>query len=578
MEASKQCSCCKTLKCNLKPSFLIGIAAIFLLVLFLLYPLTIILKEAFFFNNKFTLLFIAEVFKNPFYVEGIINSSIISALTTLIVMSAGIPLAWFGARYNFYGKNILSALILAPLILPPFVGAIGIRQILGHYGMLNTALVKIGLFGWAAAPDWLGTAPFLAISLTEALHLYPLFYLNAIVAFANIDDSLIEAAASTGASRGRIFLKIILPLAMPGIFAGAILVLIWSFTELGTPLIFEFSRVMPVQIFDSLKEIGSSSFPYALVCIMLFLSSLFYLTARYFNGRSYAAASFKSGRANYDDTKAHSLKNFLIAFLFIAVAFLAVIPHISVMLTSISESWYKTVLPSSTTLAYYSEALKSELVVPGIKNSLIFASFAVLLDIIAGLAIAFLLVRKHSFLNNFLDTMVMLPLAIPGIVLAFGYVAMSRPGRFFDFWNVVENPAAFLIIAYAIRRLPYMVRGLVAGFQQIPEALEEAALNAGANRLLTTSRITVPLLFPNLIGGAILVFSFAMLEVSDSLILAQKQAFYPITKALFELFQRLGEGRFVAAALGVWAMFFLFFVLCFTNRLFGKKLGSLYRL
>ncbi len=564
-------------KFKISASFITSIFIILLLVVFLLYPLCIILKEAFFFNDKFTFFFIAEVFQNPFYIDGIINSFIIAILTTLFVISFGIPLAWFGARYNFAGKQLLSTVILAPLILPPFVGAIGIKQILGHYGALNALLVELGLFSWIDVPDWLSSMPFLAISITEALHLYPLFYLNATAAFSNIDNSLLEAAENSGASRMRIFLKIILPLALPGIFSGAILIFIWSFTELGTPLIFEFSRVMPVQIFDSLKEIGSSSLPYALITVMLVLSSLFYLTARYFLGHSYSA-SFKSGSPYMSNSKNHRLKAFAISLFFIMISLLAALPHISVILTSITESWYKTVLPNSIAFSHYTEALKSDLVIPGIKNSIIFAAAAVALDIIIGLIIAFLLTRTRSYLNEAIDTLVMLPMAIPGIVLAFGYVAISRPGKLFDFWNVVENPTAFLIIAYAIRRLPYMVRGLVAGFQQIPVALEEAALNAGATRIKATLKITIPLLLPNLLGGAILVFSFAMLEVSDSLILAQKQMFYPITKALFELFQRLGEGRFLASALGVWAMLFLFIVLCFVNKLFGKKLGSLYRL
>ena len=74
-----------------------------------------------------------------------------------------------------------------------------------------------------------------------------------------------------------------------------------------------------------------------------------------------------------------------------------------------------------------------------------------------------------------------------------------------------------------------------------------------------------------------LAFSFAMLEVSDSLILAQKQASYPITKAIFGLFQLLGDGRFLASALGVWAMVFLGVTIAGMSLLLGKKLGAIFR-
>jgi iron(III) transport system permease protein len=154
---------------------------------------------------------------------------------------------------------------------------------------------------------------------------------------------------------------------------------------------------------------------------------------------------------------------------------------------------------------------------------------------------------------------------------------MSREGRFFSFLNPVENPTALLVIAYAVRRLPYVVRAAVAGFQQTSETLEEAAQNLGCPPLRSTIRITLPLITANIVAGALLAFSFAMLEVSDSLILAQKQLFYPITKAIFELFQLLGDGRFLASALGVWAMAFLAITITGLSLLLGKRLGAIFR-
>jgi iron(III) transport system permease protein len=90
-------------------------------------------------------------------------------------------------------------------------------------------------------------------------------------------------------------------------------------------------------------------------------------------------------------------------------------------------------------------------------------------------------------------------------------------------------------------------------------------------------RITFPLITANVLAGGLLAFAFAMLEVSDSLILAQKQQHFPITKAIYELFQMMGEGRYVASALGVWAMVFLALTIFTTSRLLGKKLGALFR-
>jgi iron(III) transport system permease protein len=128
-----------------------------------------------------------------------------------------------------------------------------------------------------------------------------------------------------------------------------------------------------------------------------------------------------------------------------------------------------------------------------------------------------------------------------------------------------------------VRRLPYVVRAAAAGFQQTSETLEEAAQNLGCPPLKATFRVTLPLIMANLIAGGLLAFAFAMLEVSDSLILAQKQAFYPITKAILELYQLLGDGKFIASALGVWAMVFLGVTIVGLSLLLGKKLGAIFR-
>jgi iron(III) transport system permease protein len=134
---------------------------------------------------------------------------------------------------------------------------------------------------------------------------------------------------------------------------------------------------------------------------------------------------------------------------------------------------------------------------------------------------------------------------------------LTRRGSIFGFLDPVQNPLILLVLAYAVRRLPYVVRSAIAGFQQASISLEEAAQNLGARPLRALRRITLPLIGGHLFSGALLAFAFAMLEVSDSLVLAQKQADYPIAKAIYELSGVLGEGPYLAAALGVWAMVFL---------------------
>ena len=154
---------------------------------------------------------------------------------------------------------------------------------------------------------------------------------------------------------------------------------------------------------------------------------------------------------------------------------------------------------------------------------------------------------------------------------------MTQEGTLPGALKPVKDPLPILVIACRVRRLPYVVRSAAAGFQQTSVTLEEAAQNLGCPPLRTLMKITVPLIMANLLAGALLAFSFAMLEVSDSLILAQRQQDYPITKAIYELYQLLGDGRLIASALGVWAMCFLGTTMVGASLILGKKLEAIFR-
>jgi iron(III) transport system permease protein len=410
----------------------------------------------------------------------------------------------------------------------------------------------------------------------EALSLYPIIYLNAVAALANIDPAMEEAAQNLGCTGLRRFWKITLPLIRPGLFAGGTIVFIWAFTELGTPLIFDYDRVTSVQIYYGLRDIGANPFPFALVAVMLFSSVAIYALSKTLFGRTSYAMMAKATQAG----GARALPRgqaWLCTLLFGGITFVAVLPHLGVVLVAFSQDWYGTVVPQSYTLDNFHLALGHDLTVSSIANSLRFASISTIVDLVLGVAIAYVVVRSKVAGRQVLDFLAMLPLAVPGLVLAFGYLAMSQDGKFFSFLNPTRDPTILLIIAYSVRRLPYVVRSAAAGFQQTSETLEEAAQNLGAPPLKALYKITLPLITANLIAGGLLAFAFAMLEVSDSLILAQKQLYYPITKAILELFQLLGDGKFIASALGVWAMLFLGVTIAGLSLVLGRKLGAIFR-
>jgi iron(III) transport system permease protein len=560
-------------------SFAIAVFALTTLfaLLFLVYPILHTVKEAFVGpDGGFTLAYIGNVLTNPIYREGLLNALLLAIASTGLAFLLAVPLSVIADRFQFPFKGAMGSLVLVPLILPPFVGAIGVKQILGVNGSFNAVLTNLGLMDPAQPFDWLGEGRFWGVAIMNALHLYPILYLNVTAALANLDPAMEEAAENLGATWWRRFRRVILPLTMPGIFAGGTIVFIWSFTELGVPLIFDYTRVTSVQIFDGIKDLSGNPFPYALVVVMLVSTTLLY-----------AASKLTLGRVNFTmNTRATMARaprrlgwfsGWLATLLFLSVTAIAILPHAGVVLMSLADDWYGTVLPSAFTTAHYSEALGDPLVVPSIQNSLFYALIATGIDVVLGLAIAYVVVRTDLPGRQFLDALAMLPLAVPGLVLAFGYLAMTREGEFFSFLRAGENPTLILIIAYATRRLPYVVRSAAAGYQQTSVTLEEAARNLGCPPLKAMRKVTLPLIAANLIAGALLAFSFAMLEVSDSLLLAQQATFYPITKAIYQLFNQLGNGHFLACALGVWAMVFLGVTITGASMVLGRKLGALFR-
>ncbi len=544
---------------------------------FFVYPIWHTVREAFVTpEGGVTLAYVAELFRNPIYVEGLVNSFWMGLFTTILAIVIALPLALVNHAWKFPGRELLNALVLVPLILPPFVGALGIRQFLGQAGVFNAFLIDLGLMDAAAPYDWLGEGRLVGIVLMNALHLYPIAYLNLSAALANLDPALEEAAENLGCHGWRRFVRVTLPLSRPGLFAGGTIIFIWAFTELGVPLVFDFDRVTSVQIFEGIKDLSGNPFPYALVVVMLVATTLFYLLGKFFFGRDNFAGS---GRASTGRTlrPASGGMAALSIGLFSAITAIAILPHLGVVLLSLSNDWYGTILPTALTGQHYTDALGHPLTLSSIGNSLKYASLATLLDLVLGIGIAYVVVRTKLAGRELLDAMAMLPLAVPGLVLAFGYLAMTREGQAFDFLIRAEDPLLILVIAYAVRRLPYVVRSAAAGFQQTSVSLEEAAQNLGCTPLKAMRRVTLPLISANLIAGCLLAFSFAMLEVSDSLILAEQQQHFPITKAIYALVTSLGTGPNLASALGVWAMVFLAVTIVGAGMILGKRLGALFR-
>jgi iron(III) transport system permease protein len=401
-------------------------------------------------------------------------------------------------------------------------------------------------------------------------------FLNLSASIANLDPVYDEAAQSLGASFFHRLRTVTLPLVLPGYFAGAILVFLWAMTDLGTPLIFDYSRVIPMMIFNMITDMYSNPMGYSLVVFILMLTiSSFWISKRWAGGKNYEM--YTRGYMQPRETNLWKSKKYLPLLLIygylLVLLFISSLPHIGVLLNSLADEWFMTILPEKWTFKHYTEVFTHPLALSSIKMSLLLSISSTVLDVLLGLGIAYLVTRKKIKGAAFLDSLTMLTLTIPGIILAFGYISCFS-GTFLD---PRIFPVPLLILAYSIRRLPYMVRSAYAGFLQSSMTLEEASASLGASSSYTFFKITLPLVFSHVLVGGLMCFAFAMLEVSDSLILAMQEKYYPITKTIWYLSGRSGDGLYLASAMGVLGMILLCVTFLISSKFLGKKLGDLFK-
>jgi iron(III) transport system permease protein len=565
---------------------LILLSAFFLVFLF--YPLFYVLKGSVVWEGGWGLDFFGAVLRNPPLRDSIVNSLLLGVAVTLATTLISLPLALVTVRRDFVGRKWVNALIMLPLILPPFVGAIGMKQMFARMGSVNLLLEKIvgglgRLFSqagltegvWEMSPvDWLGASGFWGVVVIETLHLYPIMFLNVVASLASVDRSCEEAASNLGASGWNVFRRITFPLMLPGYFAGGSIVFIWSFTDVGTPLILKFRSLVPFQIFDMAKDPKQNATGFALVVIILAVTAAVFVGARALAGarlRSVTSRQSSAGAAR----RAGPLGSCLILLFVLGLTFVAVIPHIAVVLSSLTTpgGWQGSVLPGDWTLEQYAGIAAHKDALRGLGNSLIYSTLATAGTLVLGVVIAYLLTRERTPGGVLLDMTVMIPLALPGVILAYGYLTCFSDGPLDPF----VNPAPLLVISYVVRRLPYMVRSAVAGFQHVSRSLEEASTGLGARLTTTFRRVTLPLVLASLAAGAVLTFVFSMFEVSQSLILAQEPAFFPVSRVLYELFGRVEDGPYLASAMGVIGMVVLGAGLLAAGAFLGRRLGDLFR-
>ena len=508
------------------------------------YPLLQVLSVAVLVDGRPTLALLAAFFARPLFREALVNTLVSGVLAVVLGSAIAVPLALLSVRYDFPGRGALTTLGLLPLVVPPFVGAVAFQQILGRSGMVN--LVLLERFGV--------TVPFMeglrGVILVQTLHYFPFILLNTAAALSALDRSLEEAAQNLGSSGFRLFRRILLPLSLPGYAAGALLTFIRVIDDLGTPLMLNYTTLLAPQAYVRVTTVGLTDVDGYVVCVVLVALSLAALwIVKSLIGRGEFTVVGRAGEA--PALRLGASGTTLAWAVVLMLLGPALLPHAGIALLSVSKVWSLTPLPTVFTLANYEEILFRA---PHfIWNTLCYALLASLLDVGLGAVIAWLLLRGRVRGRQWLDTIATMPLAVPGVVLAIGYL------RVFHGWSVpglgapLTSTWLVLVVVYAVRRLPYTVRSAYAALQQLPLSLEEAAQGLGAHRARAFLKVTLPLMARGLLAGGLLAFVSSSVDLSSTMLLVPRVELGPLSYGIY-LYMQSAVGRGPGAALGVVAI------------------------
>jgi iron(III) transport system permease protein len=445
-----------------------------------------------------------QILGYPFYLRGLRNSLIVGFGGMAGAVLLGVPLAYLTTRFVIRGRDLIATLAVLALVSPPFIGAYAWIMMLGRAGWMRAGFEAVGI----ELPSIYG--PF-GILLVFSLKFYPFVFLLTAGALGAINRSLEEAAESLGAGAWRRFFTVTLPLVFPAVTSGALLAFVLSLADFGTPSIvggdFRVLATMAYQLFTS--EMGGNPGLASTVSIILITVSMAVVALqRWAVRRRHIAGALVSRPERQPLAGVRSLFAHFVCY---AIVILSSLPSLVVIYTSFRKTSGPVFQPGFGLESYRRILFDVPHV---ITNSFLFSLSAVALIVTLGTLIGYLLARRESALTGALDGTLMIPYIVPGVVLGLGFVvAFNQPPL------LLTGTALIIILILFIRRLPYAVRSSTSILRQIKGSIEEAAISLGAPPGRAFLRVTLPLMLPGVVAGALLSFITAINELSSTLVL-----------------------------------------------------------
>ncbi|GLC78031.1 ABC transporter permease [Lacrimispora brassicae] len=486
--------------------FWVKVVVVGFMLLFLIYPFCTLITRSFFSGKVegFTLENYIRFFTKKYYYSSLGRSLFVSIITTATTLAVGVPMAYLMSRYNVFGKRLVHIFIIMSLMSPPFIGAYSWIMLFGRAGFVTRFFETIGIH----LPSIYGK---LGIILVFTFKLFPYVYLYTSGAMGSIDSSIEEAAENLGSNKLRRLFTITIPVILPSIAAGAIMVFMTSLADFGTPmLIGEGYMVLPVLVYNEyMSEIGGNAhLASALSVIVVLCSTTVLLLQKYFITRkNYVMTAMRPPK----EEQLHGLKRFLVTLPVLLVTFIGILPQIVVVVSSFVKSDF-TGFKKGFSIESYVTIFNR--LWTNIRNTFLFSASAIVFIIVLGMLISYIVVRQKGIAGQLMDLLIMFPFVIPGAVLGISLIVAFNKQPM-----ILTGTAAIMIIAFVVRKLPYTVRSGSAFLQQMDPSVEEASISLGVSPMKTFVKVTARLMAPGILSGAILSWITCINELSSSVML-----------------------------------------------------------
>ena len=481
------------------------IVILLLYALFLLYPLSLLLKMAFSDGVHFTLENFAKFFSRKYYSITLLNSFKVSIAATIASVAVGVVLGYFMSAFKIRGAKLLRMCIVMATMSAPFVGAYAWIMLLGRNGVITESLSR--LFG-ITMPDIYGFNGILLVFVTQ---LFPLVFLYVQGAMSKMDASLLEASENLGCTGFKRFFKVVLPLISPTVLAGALLVFVRAMSDFGTPmLIGEGYRTFTVILYNEfVGEVSQNKgFASAIAIIAILITMVVYFSQ---NIVAKKQAFSMNALHRIEKKKLHGFSNFIVHFITYVVVGISILPQLYVVYTSFQKTSGQIYVDGYSLQSYqdmFSRLGRS------IQNTIVIPAVSLLIVVFLAVLIAYVAVRRRNVLSGAVDVISMIPYVIPGTVIGIAMIsAFNREPL------VLTGGMLIMVVALVVRRLPYTIRSSVAILQQIPLYVEEAALSLGSSKPKAFFTVTLPMMSSGVLSGAILSWVTLISELSTAILL-----------------------------------------------------------